>query len=142
MFHITPSCDAASECLEERLRVGELRELFFFVLELPWMDTTPSAARPDRMLEVEHLVVDDVFDGIARHPRVIEQAADDDGVVGGVVMSEASARMGSAPCQLRAGQQAPEESLVQVLEDGPRTQWISMASAMFFRRSRPSLSKR
>ena len=42
----------------------------------------------DGMLEVEHLVVEQVLDGVARAGGAVEDAADDDGVVGGVVVAQ------------------------------------------------------
>jgi len=66
---------------------------------------------------MEHLVEHDVLDHKARHSRVIEDAADDDGVVGGIVMTEPVAGVVAAPGELRAAHQAVEESAVQVLED-------------------------
>jgi hypothetical protein len=39
------------------------------------------------MFEVKHLVVEEVLDGAARGVGAIEDAADDDGVVCGVVVS-------------------------------------------------------
>ena len=41
----------------------------------------------DGMFEVEHLVVEEVLDRAARSVGTIEDAADDDGVVGGVVVA-------------------------------------------------------
>jgi hypothetical protein len=47
------------------------------------------------VLEVKHLVVEKIFDGVARGVGAVEDAADDDGVVGGVVVAEhASGVMG------------------------------------------------
>ena len=66
---------------------------------------------------MEHLVEHDVLDDEPRHARVIEDAADYDGVVGGVVVAEAVAGVGAAPGELWTSHQAVEETAVQVFED-------------------------
>jgi hypothetical protein len=48
---------------------------------------------------------------------MIEDSADDDGVVGGIVVSEVVAGMGATPGELRAAHQAMEEAAVQVFEE-------------------------
>ncbi len=102
--------------LEELFRLVELREQLFFFLELRGMNAAARSAELDRMLEVKHLVVNDVFDDIAGHANVIEDAADDDGVVRGIVMSEHIARTGLAPGHLRAGEESEEEARVEFVE--------------------------
>src|ERR1700722_9170371 len=66
---------------------------------------------------MQHLVEQDVFDGIARHPWVVEDAADDDGVVRGVVVAEAAPGVVLAPGELRASHEPVEEATVKVLEN-------------------------
>src|SRR6266849_1062217 len=66
---------------------------------------------------MKHLVEHDVLHHKTRHAGMVEDAADDDGVVGGVVVAETVAGMGSAPGELRASHQAVKESAVQVFED-------------------------
>ena len=69
------------------------------------------------MLQVQHLVEEDVFDGVARDARVVEDSADDDGVVRGVVVAEAAAGMVLAPGELGASHESVEEAAVDVVED-------------------------
>ena len=66
---------------------------------------------------MQHLVKQDVFDGVAWDPWVVEDAADDDGVVGGVVVAEAAAGVVLAPGDLRASHESVEEAAVEVVED-------------------------
>lgn len=66
---------------------------------------------------MKHLVKHDVLDHKAWHSRMIEDAADDDGVVGRVVVSQTIARVVSAPGELRASHQAVEEAAVQIFKD-------------------------
>src|SRR5512146_2717326 len=70
------------------------------------------------MFQVQHLVIDEVFDGVFRDARMIENLADDDRVVRGVVVAEEIARVHTAPRHLRAREQAVEESQVEVVKDG------------------------
>ena len=77
----------SSEEFEVGFRFFELREEAFFGLELAGVDAATASFDPDRMLQVEHLVVEEVFDGAARRVRAVEDAADDDSVVGSVVMT-------------------------------------------------------
>ena len=54
-----------------------------------------------RMLQVQHFVEQDVLDRIAWDARVVEHAADYDGVVCRIVVSESAPGVVPAPGQLR-----------------------------------------
>ena len=84
------------------------------------------------MLQVEHFVVDDVFQHIGRHRRMVEDAADDNGVVRGIVVAENAAGLGLAPTHAGAGEQAVKESSVQVLEDGVEIVEVAAGGAEAF----------
>jgi hypothetical protein len=71
----------------------------------------------DGVLEVEHLVVEEVLDGAAGGVGAVEDAADDDGVVGGVVVAEHAAGVVGAPGEGGATEEAVEEAAVEGLED-------------------------
>jgi cytolysin (calcineurin-like family phosphatase) len=62
-------------------------------------------------------VIHDVFDGVAGDARVVEDAADDDGVVGGIVVAEAAAGVGVAPGELGATEESVKKAAVEVVED-------------------------
>ena len=94
-----------------------MRKELFFGLELGGMNAAAAAAQPDRVLEVKHFVIDDVFDGVARNVRMVENTADDNGVVGGIVVPEAVARVILAPGHLGTGQQAVEKSVVEIVKN-------------------------
>src|SRR6266446_8001328 len=78
-----------------------------------------SSAPPqfDRVLQMQHLVEENVFDGVARHARMVEDAADDDGVVRWVVVAETAAGVVPAPGKLRAPHEPVEEATVEIVED-------------------------
>lgn len=69
------------------------------------------------MLEVEHLVIQQILDGTSRSVGAVEDAADDDGVVGGVVVSQHAFGMMGAPGKSGATEQAVKKACVEALED-------------------------
>src|SRR4051812_13105399 len=70
------------------------------------------------MLQVQHLVVDDVFENITRHARMIEDTADHDGVMGGFVVAKNPPRFVLAPTHPRTSHEPVKEPRVEVFEDG------------------------
>jgi hypothetical protein len=79
--------DGLSEALEVGLRGIEFGEETLFGLELAGVYAAATGFDADGMLEVEHLVVQEILDGATGGVVAIEDAADDDGVVGGVVVA-------------------------------------------------------
>ncbi len=73
-----------------------------------------AAASPQfhGMFEMQHFVINDVVDGIAGDPWVIEYPADYNGVVGGIIVAQSIAREIFAPGQERAAKQTAEESRI------------------------------
>ena len=69
------------------------------------------------MLQVQYFVEDDVLDDVARDAGMVEYSADDDGVVGRVVVAEAVAGVVAAPGELRASHESVEEAAVEVVEN-------------------------
>lgn len=86
-------------------------------LELPGVDTAASGFDPDRMLQMQHLVIKQVFDRASRSIGPVEDPADDDGVMGGVVVAKHAPGMMSAPGEYRLSEQAVEEARIQRIED-------------------------
>ena len=81
------------------------------------MDAAAAGFDADRVLEVEHLVVEEVLDGAAGGVGTVEDAADDDGVVGSVVVAEGTLGVMLAPCEVGAAEQSAEEAHVERVED-------------------------
>ena len=81
------------------------------------MYTSSAPSQFHRVLQMQHLVKKDVFDGVSRHARVIKDAADHDGVVGGIVVTEAAAGVILAPSKLGPSHQAVKEATIEVVED-------------------------
>jgi hypothetical protein len=66
---------------------------------------------------MQHLMVQQVFDGVARAGRAVKDPARHDRIVRGVVVAQQTLGMMLAPCRLRAAAQTMKESLVQNIED-------------------------
>jgi hypothetical protein len=81
------------------------------------VDATAAGFDADGMFQVEHLVVEKIFDGAARGVGAIEDAGDDDGVVGGVVVAQHAAGVVGAPGEGGSAEEAVEETCVEGLED-------------------------
>jgi hypothetical protein len=96
---------------------SEFGEETLFGLEFAGVDAAAAGFDADGMFEVKHLVVEKVFDGAARSVRAIEDPADDDGVVGGVVVTEHAARVMGGPSQGWAAEESVKETRVEGLED-------------------------
>jgi hypothetical protein len=107
----------SSQAFQVRLRFFQFREEALFGLELAGVDTAAASLDAYGMLEVEHLVVQQILDRTTRGVGAVEDAADDDGVVSGVVVAKHAAGMMCAPRQGRAAKQAVEETCVEGLED-------------------------
>jgi len=108
---------SGSNQAQEPLGGRELWKEFLFGAKLTRVHASAAAAQLYRMLQVKHFVEDDVLDHVARDARVVEDPADDDGVVGGVVVAEAVAGVVSAPGELRATHESVEEAAVEVFEN-------------------------
>ena len=102
---------------QEGVCVFRTREEFFFGLEFRRMHAAAAAPQPDRVLQMEHLVVNDVFQHEAGHAGMIEDAADNDRIVRRIVMAEYAAGLSLTPAHARPCHQSMEETAVQVFED-------------------------
>src|ERR1700674_4092239 len=102
---------------QKLLGANEFGEQFFLFLKLPRVHASPTPTQLDRVLQVQHFVVENVFDGIARHAWVVEDTADYAGVGCRFVVAEAAAGMVLAPGELRASHESVEEAAVEVVED-------------------------
>src|SRR5260370_20570019 len=76
-----------------------------------------AATHPYRMLQVQHLVVDNVLHGATGNTRIIENPAHDNRIVGWIIVSQAVAGVLAAPGHRRAGQKSIKKTHIQLLED-------------------------
>lgn len=105
------------QALQKRICFRQSREQLLLGVELGGVDAAAAAAQSDGMLQVQHLVVDDVLDGVAGDGEVIEDSADDDGIVGGVVVAEDAACPGRAPAHARASHESVKKTRVEIFEN-------------------------
>src|ERR1700722_8060540 len=107
----------ALQTLDEGESFGELRKAGFLGFKFRGVNATAQAAGSHWMFKVQHLVVEQVLDGVARAGGAIEDAADDDGVVSGVVMPEGTLGVVLAPCEVWAAEQPAKEFCVERVEN-------------------------
>src|ERR1700733_6577671 len=81
------------------------------------MHAATAAAQLHGMFQVQHFVIDDVFDGVAGNSGMIKNAAHHDSVMGGIVVTKAVAGMVAAPSHSGSSEKAVEESRVEVVEN-------------------------
>ena len=81
------------------------------------MHASATAAQLYRVFQVKHFVEDDVVDYVAGNLGTVENPANDDGVVGGVIVAEAVAGVIAAPGELGASQESMEEPAIQIFEN-------------------------
>jgi hypothetical protein len=81
------------------------------------VDAAAAGPDADGVFEMEHLVIEEILDGAAWGVGAIEDAADDYGVVGSVVVPEHAAGVVGAPGERGAAEEAVEETGVEGLED-------------------------
>lgn len=105
----------------ETLEVGfggfEFGEEALLGLELAGVDAAAAGFDADGVLEVEHFVVEEVLNGAAWGVGTVEDAADDDGVVGGVVVAEHASGVMGGPGQGGAAEESVKEAGVEGFED-------------------------
>src|SRR2546421_12977555 len=80
------------------------------------MIVAPAVDEARGVLDVKHLVVEDVFDEPLGHFARVERLADDDCVVNSVVVAEYGARAALRPSEGRLLDVATKVALVQALE--------------------------
>src|SRR4029077_14782939 len=107
----------SAQAFQEFLSFFKVRKEFFFFTEGSGMHETPAAAELDGMPQVQPFMIDEVLDGKGRDARRIEDAADDDGVVRGIIVAQAAERFVAAPGHLRSSHQAMEEAKIQVVKN-------------------------
>jgi len=81
------------------------------------MHNAPAAAEFDGMSQVQHLMIDKILNRIKRYARRVKNAADDDGVMCGIIMAQASQGLVAAPGHLRSSHEAVEEAKIEIVKN-------------------------
>src|SRR6266853_2095541 len=84
----------------------QLRKQSLFIMKFPRVYAAATPSHFHRMLQMQHLVKQNVLDRITRHPRMIKNTADDNRIVRRIVMPQTAARLFSAPGELRVPHQS------------------------------------
>ena len=110
-------CSLLPQAFQEFLSFFELRKEFLFFSKSSGMHEAAAAAELDGMPQVQHLMIDEIFDGKRRDTRGIENAADDDGIVRGIIVAQAAESLVAAPGHLRPSHQAMKETEIQLVKN-------------------------
>src|SRR6476646_5777148 len=94
--------ESTSEAVEEAACAFELREEFFFGAEFAGVGNEGAAGAARGMFDVEHFVVEDVFDDVLRDERMIHAAVKKDLIGAGIVATELATPAAIAPAEMRA----------------------------------------
>src|ERR1700680_1435639 len=86
-------------------------------MELGRMHASPAPTQPYRMLQLKHVVIQNVLRRISRNREIIENSADDNCIVRRIIMSQNAARLRWTPAHARPAHQPVKESRVQILEN-------------------------
>ena len=81
------------------------------------MHTPAAAFQFDWIFQVQHFVIHEVLDGVLRYLGPIKKTADDDGIVCGIVVAQAVARMLAAPRQAGTRKQPVKETAIQIVKN-------------------------
>jgi hypothetical protein len=92
----------AGQVVEDFAGLVELGELFFFGAEFGRVGNKRAAGAPGGMLDVEHLVIEDVFHGALRDVRAVHAAIEQYVTRSWVVAAELAAPTSDAPANVRS----------------------------------------
>ena len=88
---------SAGEAVEEFAGLGEMGKEFFFGAKFGGMGDETAAGAASGMFDVEHFVVENVFDGDLGDRGMVHAAVEQDLVGAGVVATELAAPASGAP---------------------------------------------
>jgi len=115
---VTDAEELVGEAIQEAAGAFELGEEFFFGAEFAGVGNKRTTGAARGMFDVKHFVVEDIFDDELRDERMIHAAIEKDLIGAGIVATELAAPRARAPTEMRAGERAAEEFLVERLEHG------------------------
>ena len=113
------------QLLQKPLHFLYLGEQLFFCLKFRGVHTAPRTPQSHGMFQVQHLVVNDVIDRVLGNPGMVKNAADYDGIVGRIVVSQAVTLVIATPSHLWSGQESVKKTAVEVFKH--RLQIVSMS---------------
>ena len=112
--------------------------MFFFAPEFGGVRFAAAAREADRMLLVEHLVIQDVSDDVLRNSRSVELPVDDDLVQRRIEAAQLRAPRAAAPAEARARKRAPKVGVIQPVEE--RREIVMLSGRLVRDAARPALA--
>jgi len=109
--------ESAGEPVEEAAGAVEFGEALFFFAEFAGVGNESAAGASRGMLDVEHLVEQDIFDGALRNAGMIEAAVEQNLVGAGIVTAELASPAAEAPADMGFMQLAGEIFVIQLVEE-------------------------
>src|SRR5882757_9249949 len=122
----TDAEELAGEAVEKAAGAVEIGEEFFFGAEFAGVGDKRATGAACGMFDVKHFVVEDVFDDELRDEGMIHAAIEKNLIGAGIVTTELAAPRASAPAEMRAGERAAEEFLVERFEHGTEVEVETM----------------
>ena len=111
---------ALADAVEEFARAGVVREALLLGSKFAGVRLQPASRRADRMLRVQHFVVQDEFHGVCGHIGAIEALVHHDLVERRIVAAELGAPNALAPSDPRARKIPAEILRVEGIEHRPQ----------------------
>ena len=108
--------ESAGKMVENATGADEIGEEFFFGTEFGRVGDEAAAGAARWMLDVKHLVVEDIFAGDLRNGGVVHAAIQEDLIGAGIVAAELAAPAFSAPADVGALQTSGKIPFVQLFE--------------------------
>ena len=99
----------AGKLVQDLAGAVEFRKKFFFAAEFRRMREQRATGAAGGMLDVKHLVIEDVFDGVGRDGGMIHAAVEDDLVGAGIEAAELATPVAGAPTDVGALEPASKE---------------------------------
>ena len=104
------------QAIEDTARTNKVGKALFFPAKFAGMRNQGATGAPGRMLDVQHLVKQNIFHGELGNAGTIHAAIQQNAIGPGVIATELAPPSSAAPAKVRAFQHAIEISLIQLLE--------------------------
>ena len=103
---------SAGQVVQDFAGAVEVGEEFFFLAEFAGVGDQAAAGAAGGVLDVQHLMIQDVLHGASRDSGAVHAAIEQDVIGAGVVTAELAAPTAGAPADVRAGEFSFEEFIV------------------------------
>ena len=101
------------ESLQKRYRLAQLWKQSLICLERRSMHASARSANAHGMFQMQHLVIQQVFDGVTRRRGPVKHTADHDSIMSRIVVTQQSLGVVLTPSKLRPPKQAMKEATIE-----------------------------